>query len=80
MNLNDLIELFKWMTVINVSLLALSAVLLMGLKGVMVRTHGKLFGINEKDVSLAAYNFLGNFKLLIFVFNIVPFLSLHLIR
>ena len=68
------------MTVINVSLLALSAVLVMSLKGVMARTHAKLFGITEKDVSLAVYRFLGDFKLLVFVFNIVPFVSLHLIR
>lgn len=80
MDINELIDLFTWMTVLNVSLLVLSTLLLVGLKDFMVRIHGKLFGIGEGDISLFAYKYLGHFKVLIIVFNIVPLLSLHIIR
>jgi hypothetical protein len=79
MNLEQLTEFFKWMTIINVGLLALSSVLVMTLKGIMCKMHGKLFGIREESVAVAAYGYLGLYKVLVIVFCIVPYVSLLLI-
>lgn len=80
MGLNELTDFFMWMTVLNVGILILSSVLAMSLRSFLCKSHGRLFGIEEKQVAAAAYNYLGNYRLLVIVLNIVPFLSLHLIR
>ena len=80
MNLDQLTEFFKWMTIINIGLLVLSSVLIMILKNVMCKMHGKLFGIKEENVALVAYGYLGMYKVLVLIFNIVPYISLLLIK
>ena len=80
MNLEQLTELFKWMTIINVGLLALSSILVMTLKGIMCRMHSKLFGIREDNVPVMAYGYLGLYKVLVILFCIVPYVSLLLIQ
>jgi len=80
MNLDQLTEFFKWMAIINIGLLLLSSVLVMMLKNVMGKIHGKLFSIKEEDVALMAYGYLGVFKVLIIVFILVPYISLLLIK
>ena len=80
MNLDQLTEFFKWMTIINIVLLVLSSVLIMILKNVMCKMHGKLFGIKEDGVALVAYGYLGMYRVLVIVFNIVPYISLLLIK
>ena len=80
MNLDQLTEFFKWMTIINIVLLVLSSVTTMILKNVMCKKHSKLFGIKEESVALVAYGYLGRYKVLVLVFNIVPYISLLLIK
>ncbi len=80
MNLDQLTEFFKWMTIINIVLLVLSSVITMILKNVTCKKHGKLFGIKEESVALVAYGYLGMYKVLVLVFNIVPYISLLLIK
>jgi hypothetical protein len=79
MNLEQLTEFFKWMTIINIGLLIISSVVVMVLKNVICKMHGKLFGLKEEQVAIAAYSFLGMYKLLVLVLNIVPYISLVLI-
>ena len=80
MNLDQLTELFKWMTIINICILVSSSVLIMLLKKIMYKMHGKLFGIKESNVALVAYEYLGMYKVLVLVFNITPYISLLLIK
>jgi len=80
MNLEQLTDLFQWMTIINIGVFVLSSVLIMLLKKSIYKMHAYLFGIQEDQVAIAAYGYLGRFKILVLVFNIVPYLSLLLIR
>jgi len=80
MNVEQLTELFQWMTIINVGVFVLSSVLIMVLKKSIYKMHADLFGIQEDQVAIAVYSYLGRLKILILVFNIVPYLSLLLIR
>jgi hypothetical protein len=80
MTLEQLTDLFKWMTIINIGLLVLSSVLVMVLKNIMYKMHGKLFGIKEDKVAIVSYGYLGMLKVLVIVFNIVPYISLLLIQ
>lgn len=80
MNLEQITDLFKWMTIINIGLLLFSTLLIMLVKNIMCRMHAKLFGVKEDQVAIVAYSYIGIFKLLIIVFNVVPYISLLLIR
>jgi membrane protein YdbS with pleckstrin-like domain len=79
MSLDQLTELLMWMTVVNVVVLVLSSVLVMVLRNTMCRAHAKLFGIKEDEVALVAYGYLGVYRLLVLVFNIVPYVSLQFV-
>jgi hypothetical protein len=68
------------MTIINVAVLIVTAVLAMTLKKVVCRLHGRIFGIPEDRVAAMAYGYLGIYRLLVLVFNIVPYVSLVLIK
>ncbi len=80
MNLDQLTELFKWMTIINIGFLLLSTFLVITLKNMFCKLHGKLFNIKEEYVALMAYGYLGVFKALVIVFILTPYLSLLLIK
>jgi len=77
-NLDQLTEFFKWMTIINIGLLVLSSVLIMILKNVKCKMHGKLFGIKQEGVVVVAYGYLEMYRVLVIVFNIVPYISLFI--
>lgn len=76
MNIEQLIEFFKWMTIINIGLLLFSTFAVVLLKPLMLVIHSKMFGITEKQISISIYAYLALFKILIIVFNIVPYISL----
>ena len=80
MTLEQLTNLFKWMTIIDIGVLILSFILIMALKNVMCKMHGKMFGLKDDQVGMVAYGYLGMFKILVIVFNIVPYIALQLIK
>lgn len=79
MDLDQVTQVFMWMTIVNVGVLVLSTVVTMALMKTMCRTHARMFGIKEEQVAAAAYGYLGAYRLLVLVFNIVPYLALLLI-
>ena len=79
MGMDQLTWLFMWMTIINMAALIFTSVLIMLFRNVMCRTHAKLFGIPEESVATAAYAYLGGYKILVVVFNIVPYVALLIV-
>ena len=80
MNLEQMTELFKWMTFINIGIFLISIVGIISMKKVMSKVHGKLFGINEEKISQVQYGWLGIYKIFVLVFNVVPFIALSLMK
>jgi len=78
--MEQIIEFFKWMTIINIGLLLFSSLAAMVLKPLMLSMHSKMFGVTETQFSVAVYAYLGLFKVLIIVFNIVPYLALLMLH
>jgi hypothetical protein len=74
-----LIAFFGWMTVLNLGLLALSAFLVVALKGWITPLHARLFGLEEAWTRQVIYAFLGAYKVLIFIFCLIPYVALRLI-
>jgi len=80
MALEQLTELFKWMTILNIGIFVSSALLSMILRNTVCKMHGKLFGIAEDNVSIILYGYLGVLRIFVIVFSIVPYLSLLILK
>jgi len=76
MTSEQLTELFKWMTIINIGVFLLSSILTIVFKKFVCRMHGIIFGIDEVKVPIVLYGYLGVYRIFILVFNLVPYVSL----
>ena len=80
MSLDQLSTFFGWCLLINVVLLAVMTLAMM-LRGEWIsRIHAKLFGLSETSVKSEYFNFLANYKLLVTVFNLTPFIALKIMQ
>ena len=80
MTIEQLTTLFQWMSIINVAIFIVSCVMIMLMQGVATRIHSKLFGLEASQAAVVNYAFLGGYKLLILVFNLVPYVALLVIQ
>ena len=80
MTLDQIKELFKWMTLINIGILIFSTIMIVLLKSFIAEFHGKLFGIGPDAIASITYGYLGLLKALILVFNLVPYLALEILN
>ncbi len=79
MTIETLTELFGWITIINMGLLMVTTVMILLMKGVAIKMHSKMFAIEEKDLNRMYFQYLGNFKILVIVFNLTPYIALKII-
>jgi len=81
MSVETLREFFLWCTIINVSLLVVSFGICagFGLGDWIYRMHGRFFSMSRESFNVAIYAFLGLYKILIFVFNLVPYIALLIV-
>ena len=69
-------EFLGWCSVINIVLLIFSAILIIRIRKSVAILHGKMFNLDENYLSQAYFQYLGQYKIAIIVFNIVPYLAL----
>ena len=74
-----LTEFFMWCTVINGSLLILWITMCVVAPDLVYRTQNKWFPIPRETFNVVIYSFLGLFKILFLVFNLVPYVALVLV-
>jgi hypothetical protein len=79
MNIAILKEFLLWCMLINIGLMVMSFLLIMLCKDWAYSIHSKIFKISKEQFHLCCYCFLGLYKVLIFVFNVVPLLALVVI-
>ncbi len=79
MTLELITTLFGWMTVINIVLLIFSTIMLLLFSNQVISIHSKLTGVKADSLMPAYLSFLAFYKVLIIVFNIIPYLALKLI-
>ena len=71
-------EFLGWCSVINISILVLSTIMLTVLRSWIVSFHARTGGVDEVELPKIYFEYLGNYKILIFVFNLVPYLALRI--
>lgn len=79
MNLQTLTQFFLWCSILNGILLLLWSGAFMLAPDLVYRTQSKWFSISREHFDVIFYAFLGVFKIVFLVFNVVPLLALLII-
>lgn len=79
MDIDTLTAFFMWCTILNGVLLLLWTTVYMFAPDLVYRTQSKWFSIPRETFDLVFYCFLGLFKIVYLVFNVVPLLALLII-
>lgn len=78
MTATELANLLGWCTLLNIGLLMLAFAALTVARKPILAIHNRLTGLEPAELSRAYFNYLANYKILIFVFNLVPYLALRI--
>ncbi|PKN00548.1 MAG: hypothetical protein CVU78_00675 [Elusimicrobia bacterium HGW-Elusimicrobia-2] len=79
MDIQMLTRFFMWCSILNMGLLMFSFLLLVCAGDFVYKMHGKWFAMPRETFNVALYSFLGMYKILIFVFNLMPWAALAII-
>jgi hypothetical protein len=79
MAIADLRSVLGWCTVIDYTLLIFWFVAFVLAHDWLQRLHGRWFSIQEEKFDAIHYTLMAVFKLLIFMFNLVPYVSMRII-
>ena len=66
-----------WCSVINISILCFTTFMIFSLKAPISKIHSKMFGVKQENLLPLYFNYLGNYKICIIVFNLVPYIALR---
>ena len=80
MDIDKLQDFFLWCMIINVGIYLLVIVALMSMRDFYIKILKKLFGLDEETIRNGMYTYVGNYKLLITVFNFTPWIALLIIK
>ena len=71
---------FFWCMLVNTGIYAFTAIMVLVLRDLVCKIHGKMFGLNEETVCKSIHMYLAAYKLLITVFNFVPWIAILIIK
>ncbi len=78
MYINEITIFFGWCTVINMGIYTLSALFIIVFKDFTTSLHSKLMGMSASELPLLYFNYMGNYKIAIIIFNLTPYIALKL--
>jgi len=76
--IDTITEFLGWASVINICFLILASASVMLMRNTMISLHGKMFGLDARDLSRAYFQYIAQYKIAIFVFNLVPYIALKI--
>ena len=79
MDIQALTTFFMWCTIINGALLVYSSLMVVLVPNWVYRMQSKWFPISREAFNVAIYSFIGFFKIVYLVFNVVPYVALLII-
>jgi len=80
MDIHMLCVFFMWCAVMNAGLLILMSLILTFAGEWIYRLHAKLFPMPRETFNAVIYSFLGLYKIVFLVFNIVPYVALLIMK
>ena len=78
MTIESLTELLGWVSVINIDILVLSTLAVITVRASITEIHSKIFGLDEKDLGRAYFQYLAQYKIAIIVLNVTPYIALKI--
>jgi hypothetical protein len=69
-----------WNLLINLAIYIIGIILVLSLRSLVCKMHGKLFGLNEDSIKKTLYLYFGIYKIFIIFFNIAPLIALQIIK
>lgn len=78
MTIADLTEFLGWATVINLSFLMVTFLVVAFLRNAIVPIHKKCFGLSQEDILRAYFQYMAQFKIVVVVFFLAPYVALKL--
>ena len=79
MDIQALTTFFMWCAIINGALLVLWTTMCILTPDLVYRTQSKWFPIPRDTFNVVMYSFLGLFKIVFLVFNVVPYVALLIV-
>ena len=79
MNTCMLQAFFMWCSIINIGLLLVTFAIITLAKEWVYKMHSRWFNISKENFDLVLYCFIGFYKLLVWVFCIIPWIALSII-
>ena len=79
MDIQALTTFFMWCTILNVALLLLSSLMCICAGDWVYRIHSKWFSISRETFNVEIYSFIGLYKVLVFVFSLIPYIALLIV-
>ena len=79
MDIETVTRFFMWCTIINASLLILWALMCFLALDFVHRMHSKWFPMPRETFNVVMYSLLGFYKIVVIVFNIVPYVALQIV-
>jgi len=79
MDIQTLTRFLMWCTIMNGALLVLWATMCMLVPDLVYRTQRKWFPLLRETFDVVIYSFLGLFKIVFLVFNVVPYVALLIV-
>jgi hypothetical protein len=78
MTIESLTELLGWASVINIGILVFSTLAVITVRTSITEIHSKIFGLDEKDLGRAYFQYLAQYKIAIIVLNVAPYIALKI--
>jgi len=79
MTIYEIREVLGWCSLINVALMVVMFLILWQGRSWVYKMHSRMFPITESQFNVAIYSFLGVYKLLVYMFNIIPWIALCIV-
>lgn len=79
MDIQALKEFFMWCTIINGAVLVFWSIICLFASDWVYRMHSRWFPMPREVFNVVIYSFLGVFKIVFLVFNVVPYVALLII-
>lgn len=79
MDIQTLTSFFMWCSIINIGILIFLALIYMLVPNLAYQLQSKFIPISRETFDIVFYSFMGFFKVIVLVFNVVPWIALLII-
>ena len=79
MNIQTLTTFFMWCTILNLGVLTLTSVMCIFFADFSYEMNHRFFSISREAFNTALVYFIGLYKIVVIVFNIIPYIALLII-